>query len=158
VAVAATLREALCPDARIEVARVDGGVLVETHFAGSSATHTCSMPGGIDVKVPRRFDVRIRSSGGGISVSGVEGDVTGRTNGGALELSRLKGHVDLVTNGGRIDVTDSDLEGRVHTNGGPVRFENVSGGVRGSSNGGTVVRRGGGARGAAGGGDHGGVF
>jgi hypothetical protein len=125
--------EERCRDAEFEVKRTSQGALVATRYpAGTGVVnHNCSFA--IEIKVPRKFDVRIRSAGGGVAIQDMRGDVTGTTGGGSLELSGMRGHIRLRTGGGSIMVRDSDLDGSLVTGGGPVRFTNVSGGVTGWS-------------------------
>lgn len=92
------------------------------------------------VRVPRQFNVNLDSSGGGISIAGVEGTFEGTTGGGEIALTRVSGRARLSTGGGDIDVTDVDLEGRVTTGGGKVRLTRVRGGLRGTSGSGEVIR------------------
>ena len=129
VSVESDWSETRCRDAQIEVRKTDQGVLIETHYPPGTGvvSHNCSF--GIVVKVPRRFDVQLRSTGGSVAISGVSGDFRGQTGGGKIELAGLRGNVQLRTGGGQIHVWDSDLEGRISTGGGQVRFENVTGGV-----------------------------
>ncbi len=91
------------------------------------------------IKVPKRCDVRIESMGGGVTIEGVEGNLSGKTMGGALELARVKGEIDLETMGGRVRVEDSEAEGKVHTMGGEVVIRNVKGNLKGSTMGGAVT-------------------
>lgn len=93
-----------------------------------------------EIKVPRSYNVSIKSNGGGIEISDVRGTFAGSTNGGSLHLSGVEGEARLSTNGGEITVSDARLDGYVSTNGGGVRFHNVAGNLKGSSNGGGVTR------------------
>ncbi len=95
----------------------------------------------LEIQVPRRFDLKLKSMGGSISIENVEGDIKGRTMGGNLNLSRLKGEIRMTTMGGKIILTDSDIDGYVKTMGGRVLLENVVGDIKGSSMGGNVVYR-----------------
>ncbi|MFC1499432.1 hypothetical protein ACFL6T_00240 [Candidatus Zixiibacteriota bacterium] len=95
----------------------------------------------IDVQVPRGFDLDLRTGGGGITISGIEGVIDGGTGGGELDLRNLKGTIRLTTGGGEITVRDSELDGRVSTGGGAVLVENVVGDFRATSGGGEVIYR-----------------
>ncbi|MFC1629339.1 DUF4097 domain-containing protein [Gemmatimonadota bacterium] len=95
----------------------------------------------IDVRVPRGFDLDLRTGGGGITISGIEGVIDGGTGGGELDLWDLKGTIRLTTGGGEITVRDSKLDGRVSTGGGAVLVENVVGDFRATSGGGEVIYR-----------------
>ncbi len=112
-----------------------------------------------DVKVPEKFDIEIESSGGGIHIVNVEGDISGNTAGGGLDftnirgdidfrtmggeirVSGIKGHLNLKTMGGGITVTDSEADGKVSTMGGSILIEDVKGSLEGSTMGGNVIYR-----------------
>ena len=92
----------------------------------------------LKIKVPSKFDLELYTSGGEISIKGVEGAIDGQTMGGDLTLSGLKGKVKLNTMGGEISLKDSEVDGSVKTMGGEVLVENVKGDVDASSMGGQV--------------------
>jgi len=92
-----------------------------------------------EIRVPRRFDVRLRSGGGDLTITDVEGNFDGTSGGGTIVLERLRGRASLSTGGGEIRVDDVSLSGSVSTGGGKVTLSRVSGGLRGSSGSGPVV-------------------
>jgi len=52
-----------CPDAVITLTKTAGGAELESHYDPEpDGEHTCSLM--IEVRVPKRFSVRVRSSGG----------------------------------------------------------------------------------------------
>lgn len=124
-------------DVEVDVERVSNGVRVASRFVGRRALQ--SSDNHFEVRVPRRYDVRISSSGGTLTLVGLEGEFRGHTGGGGFVLQRLKGMARLTTGGGEIHVWDSELAGRVQTGGGMVRLSRVSGGLRGSSGSGAVI-------------------
>jgi len=95
----------------------------------------------VEIQLPARSDLRLRTAGGGITIRNIEGEIRGSTGGGELTLSNLKGTIRLTTGGGRIELTDSRLDGRVSTGGGSVLLENVEGDIDATSGGGNVVYR-----------------
>jgi hypothetical protein len=113
------------------------GISIESRHAGSH--HKKNGSTNFEINVPKRFDLELKTMGGGITIDHVEGEITGKTMGGDLELSHLKGSIDLKTMGGKISLTDSDIDGKVKTMGGRVLLENVVGDVSGSSMGGNVI-------------------
>jgi len=117
--------------------RVSNGVRVTSGFAPNVRVRTSSVK--FTINVPRQYNVRLHSSGGGLSVSDVEGSFEGTTGGGELELRNAKGSAHLSTGGGEINVVDCDLSGSMSTGGGKVWFSRVRGGLRGSSGSGPVV-------------------
>jgi beta-lactamase regulating signal transducer with metallopeptidase domain len=124
-------------DVDVEIDREDNGVRVETRFLRRRGNHSTSNH--FEIMVPRRYNVRLSSAGGSLTLIGLEGRFTGHTGGGELTLDRLTGSANLTTGGGEIDARDSDLSGSVSTGGGTVRLSNISGGLRGSSGSGPVV-------------------
>ena len=85
------------------------------------------------IRVPKHFNVRIESSGGNVSISGVDGKFTGTTGGGTIGIVHANGSANLSTGGGNIRVSSSHLDGSVATGGGTVNLDEVTGGLVGAS-------------------------
>jgi DUF4097 and DUF4098 domain-containing protein YvlB len=126
-------------DVILEMEETSSGVSLRSHYAGSR--HNRSGGINLEINVPRRYDVRLETMGGGVSIENVEGRMTGKTMGGALMLSGLKGNLDLLTMGGAITLKNSDVDGNVKTMGGEVLLEDVTGDVKPSSMGGNVRQK-----------------
>ncbi|MBC7788818.1 MAG: M56 family metallopeptidase [Anaerolineae bacterium] len=124
-------------ETRVEVGRTEDGVRVRS--AQERRTGSYSTSHKFVISVPPRFDVRLKSSGGSLTIVGVEGTFRGNTGGGELVLERATGRANLSTGGGDIEVSDSDLSGSVSTGGGMVKLSRVRGGLRGSSGSGPVI-------------------
>ena len=103
------------------------------HSGSTSSSHS------LNITVPRRFNVRIQSAGGEISIRDLEGSFTGSTGGGEITIENARGRAELTTGGGEITVEDSHLTGSVSTGGGEVLIQNVTGGLNGSSGTGNVL-------------------
>ena len=103
------------------------------HLRNTSSSHH------LNITVPRRFNVRIESAGGEISIRDVEGSFTGGTGGGEITIRNARGSARLTTGGGEVTVEDSNLSGSVTTGGGSVLIQNVTGGLSGSSGTGDVL-------------------
>ena len=130
-------------DVEVKVERLSNGVRVGSRFVVRSdyqSTHN-----EFEINVPRRFDIRVSSGGGPITLLDIEGRFSGHTGGGEITFERLKGSSSLTTGGGEIRVTDSDLSGRVSTGGGTVVLSRVSGGLRATSGSGPVITADGGS-------------
>jgi len=112
----------------------DGAVLRAT----TSRRNNSSTSNEFKIRVPKRFDVQLRSGGGSVTIANMEGTFRGSTGGGEVSLSDLSGDADLTTGGGGIHVSDSHLNGSVHTGGGNVNIEHVTGDLRGYTGGGHV--------------------
>jgi hypothetical protein len=91
------------------------------------------------IRVPRRFDIKLKSAGGKVTLQDVDGVFDGWSGGGGLVIEHAKGRASLSTGGGDIRVTDCDLSGHVSTGGGVVRLSRVRGGLRGSSGSGPII-------------------
>ncbi|WKZ69419.1 MAG: hypothetical protein QY331_15770 [Melioribacteraceae bacterium] len=126
-------------DVIVDISETSNGVLVTTEF--ETRTHNNSTKGKVKVKVPYKFDLKLKTTGGGISIENVEGNLTGTTMGGSLSLKNLKGDLELKTMGGSIELIDSEVDGEVSTMGGSVLVENVIGDVDASTMGGTVTQK-----------------
>jgi DUF4097 and DUF4098 domain-containing protein YvlB len=91
-----------------------------------------------EIQVPQQFAVQIKSAGGGIDITNIEGEVRGSTGGGAMNIAEAKGKLNLTTGGGNITVTHSELDGMVRTGGGHILIQDVKGDFNGYSGGGNV--------------------
>jgi beta-lactamase regulating signal transducer with metallopeptidase domain/DUF4097 and DUF4098 domain-containing protein YvlB len=125
------------PGVKADAQRIGNGVRVTTELPRNSNVQTSSVK--FTINVPRQFNVRIHSAGGGLSVTDVEGSFEGTTGGGAFEFQHVKGHADLSTGGGEIRVDDVDMSGTMTTGGGKVWLSRVRGGLSASSGSGPVV-------------------
>jgi beta-lactamase regulating signal transducer with metallopeptidase domain len=115
----------------------DGGARLESDFAPGGSSRSSSHT--FAINVPRNYNVRISSSGGSLSINGVDGIFTGHTGGGQIDIRKANGEVDIRTGGGKIHVSDSRLNGSVSTGGGIVTIERVSGDLKGNSGSGPVI-------------------
>lgn len=109
--------------------------------------------------VPFEYDVKLRTSGGGISVKHVDGDIDGRTSGGGIRAEEVTGIVNLTTSGGGIQA--ENLKGTIvlktsggsiavdgalgnmtaQTSGGPIRLSDIEGRVDARTSGGGITLR-----------------
>jgi beta-lactamase regulating signal transducer with metallopeptidase domain len=119
------------PETQVSLTEVAGGAELLATYPGKE--RQTSFSNSFDIRVPRRYDVDIKSAGGMISITDVQGTFSGSTGGGDIKVTRAKGSMHLATGGGEVTVTNSDLHGLVSTGGGHVGFEGVAGGLVGSS-------------------------
>ena len=120
----------------IHLSRIEEGALIETRYIDDRRNQSSSHR--IQVSVPRRFSVRLKSAGGSLILRDVSGEFSGSTGGGEITIERAGGRADLSTGGGSVSVTNSSLSGSVGTGGGTVTISGVTGGLRGSSGTGEV--------------------
>ena len=93
----------------------------------------------MNIKIPRNFDIKIKTIGGSVYINNIHGNISGRTAGGELNLKNLNGEINFTSGGGSVIIKDSKLDGRVSTGGGSVLVENVEGDIKATSGGGNVV-------------------
>ena len=124
-------------ECRFEANETPSGIQILSRYIGNRPSYSTSLR--FEIKVPRNFDLAVKSKGGEIKISNIEGTIIGETMGGSLNLTELKGDISLTTMGGSISLTNSDVDGEVKTMGGQVLIQNVSGNVKGISMGGNVI-------------------
>lgn len=124
-------------DWKIDFDQNSEGLEISARYTYSHKGHYKSPS--FEINVPSRFNLKIRTNGGKITLDNLDGNFSGKTMGGNLELSRLKGTIDLKTMGGEVVLEDSDIDGKVKTMGGRVLLEDVVGDVKGTSMGGNVI-------------------
>jgi beta-lactamase regulating signal transducer with metallopeptidase domain len=124
-------------DTDVTFTPVEGGARLATKYTGRSNSQSFSH--NFDIHVPRSFNVRISSSGGGVTINGVDGYFTGHTGGGEIEIRKSNGKAEIRTGGGDIRVSDSRLTGSVTTGGGKIMIERVAGNFAGYSGSGPVT-------------------
>jgi putative adhesin len=109
----------------------DGDATLVSRYVGSRSEQT--FDNRFSIRVPKRFNVRVESAGGGVHITNVDGSFSGSTGGGRIVIEGAKGEAHLSTGGGNVRVTKSNLDGSISTGGGTVRFEGVTGDIVGSS-------------------------
>jgi len=136
VMVRAKMKKNNLKDWNFDILKTSSGVEVVSRFLGPKINFFAPI---LEIEVPIKFDLKLKTLGGDIKVEMVEGDLSGRTMGGNLTLLKLKGQVNMKTMGGQITLKDSQVDGKVKSYGGRVIIENVTGDVKGSSLSGNVI-------------------
>ena len=90
------------------------------------------------LKVPRNFNINVRTSGGNISVADLSGEVDARTSGGNLILGHINGPVEAKTSGGNISLKESRGTAEISTSGGNITVGNVEGDLKAHTSGGNI--------------------
>jgi len=94
------------------------------------------------VKVPKNFNAELRTSGGGITVDGVAGEIDADTKGGRMKFVQLRGPLDARTSGGSISIDRCAGELTVATSGGGIDCQSGSGRLDARTSGGSIVVQG----------------
>jgi hypothetical protein len=93
----------------------------------------------MEVEVPTKTNVDIRTGGGDVKVSHLEGDTNLETSGGDVGVSALVGNLTARTSGGDIELRDLSGDVNVKTSGGDITLENARGRVEARTSGGDVT-------------------
>ncbi len=92
----------------------------------------------ITAKVPKRFNVDLKTSGGTINVADLKGRVEARTSGGSLYFGRIEGPVSGRTSGGSISLQSCSGDADIRTSGGSISIGHVKGNVEAHTSGGSL--------------------
>lgn len=96
----------------------------------------------VEVSVPQRFDLDIRTGGGDVTVSGLlQGLMQITTAGGDIEFDDVQGEVRVNTHGGDIDGGEIAGNTEVRTHGGDISLGNVGGTLDVTTHGGDIELR-----------------
>jgi DUF4097 and DUF4098 domain-containing protein YvlB len=93
----------------------------------------------MEVQVPTKTKVEIRTGGGDVKVSHLEGDTDLETSGGDVGVTGLAGNLTARTSGGDIELRDLSGDVNVKTSGGDISLENAHGRVEARTSGGDVT-------------------
>ncbi len=80
-----------------------------------------------EITVPRKFDVRVETSGGGIQIASLQGSAHVKTEGGGLDFNDIDGKVKGETEGGGIRAVSCRNELLIQTQGGGITIEQFTG-------------------------------
>ncbi len=98
-----------------------------------------------EIKVPQRFDVDVKTSGGSVSIADLTGEAHAKTSGGSLSFGHITGSIWGRTSGGSISLEGGRGPADIHTSGGSIRIGEVDGEIAAQTSGGSIhiVRAGG---------------
>ncbi len=88
--------------------------------------------------VPAACATQLKTSGGGISITGLSGEQAFKTSGGELLVKGVTGKITGRTSGGEITVTDSKDDIDLQTSGGEIHAANCNGKIKLNSSGGSI--------------------
>lgn len=92
-----------------------------------------------NIRVPDRYNLEVRTSGGSIELDPIDGTVDARTSGGNISAGRLGGAAKLHTSGGSIEIDGATSELHARTSGGSIRIGNTQGPVDARTSGGSIT-------------------
>jgi DUF4097 and DUF4098 domain-containing protein YvlB len=91
-----------------------------------------------ELKVPSEINLSAITSGGSISLMGLNGQLDFKTSGGSLVLENLKGNVMGKTSGGSISLMNGKGDVNLKTSGGSIQVENAKGDINLMTSGGSL--------------------
>lgn len=91
------------------------------------------------VFVPTNVAANLNTSGGGIRMENLKGDLKFRTSGGGLDLAKLRGSIVGSTSGGGIKLIDCDDVVKLRTSGGGIEARDCDGEIDLSTSGGGLT-------------------
>lgn len=92
----------------------------------------------VTVLVPRSYNLRLETSGGDLSITGLDGRVDGNTSGGNIRARDVKGPLTVETSGGNLRFEDVTGDIAAETSGGNIDVRGVKGNVAVETSGGNV--------------------
>lgn len=90
------------------------------------------------ITVPAEFNLDLKTSGGGITVGDLRGEVRASTSGGGLRIGRIEGPVRGETSGGSISLAGSRGDTSIETSGGGINIGSGSGSINAETSGGSI--------------------
>jgi DUF4097 and DUF4098 domain-containing protein YvlB len=90
------------------------------------------------ITVPEKYNLDLRTRGGSIKISDIEGEVKAKTSGGSLTFDYVKGTLWGKTSGGSINLEGCSGNVEVNTSGGSIRIGKVAGEVKAHTSGGSI--------------------
>ena len=91
-----------------------------------------------NIRVPARYNVDLRTSGGSIELGDIGGTVEARTSGGSISAGRLGGPASLRTSGGSISVNGARANIVAYSSGGSIGIGDTAGTVEARTSGGSI--------------------
>ncbi|MBN1820539.1 MAG: hypothetical protein JW833_07475, partial [Prolixibacteraceae bacterium] len=92
----------------------------------------------LTITVPREMSCNVSSSGGGLKISGVEGNHEFSSSGGGVQLENVSGTTEARSSGGGVKVTNQNGDVHLSSSGGRVTVDDAHGSVYARSSGGSV--------------------
>ncbi len=124
-------------DVEVKVSNQDNDVHVQVDKARQLGRTRVSVE--MTVKVPGSYNLDLRTSGGGIDIGDLQGNVNAKTGGGHVNIGNItEGRINASTSGGDIRLSGGGMETELSTSGGDIGIENAQGNVTATTSGGDI--------------------
>jgi hypothetical protein len=131
------VQEILEKEYNIDISKV-GNAVSATADRKSKRWDSNSVSIAFKVMVPAAISCNLQTSGGSISLAGVEGQQSVHTSGGGIDLKNITGDMEAKTSGGGIKIEDFRGVLSAHTSGGSINMEDAEGDLRVTTSGGSI--------------------
>jgi len=91
------------------------------------------------IAVPKNFNLNLKTAGGRIDLSSIEGEVSGSTSGGGIAAEKITGPLNVHTSGGRIKLNEINGPVGAKTSGGGIELHDINGLVEAKTSGGRIT-------------------
>jgi DUF4097 and DUF4098 domain-containing protein YvlB len=107
-------------------------------YVSSSVTTKLNTSGGNITLIGLNGNQEFTTSGGNLVIERLKGSIKGRTSGGNIDAKNISDLVDLTTSGGNVSVKDGKGTMTLSTSGGSITLQGLDGKVKASTSGGNV--------------------
>ncbi len=90
------------------------------------------------VKVPNKFNLHLKTSGGDVKINNTSGEVTIKTSGGDIEVENSNGYLSANTSGGDVEIKNFIGNTELKTSGGDIVVKDIDGDVEAKTSGGDI--------------------
>jgi hypothetical protein len=130
--------EDILAEHRIDFSQSGNDVTISSDFERHRTRWNSNYKVQWNIRVPARYNVEVRTSGGGIELANIGGTAEARTSGGSIRTGTLAGHSSLRTSGGSIRVAGATAPVTAHTSGGSITIGDTRGPVDARTSGGSI--------------------
>lgn len=92
----------------------------------------------VEIIVPQRYDIKLYSSGGNLSIKDITGKIETNTSGGNISIENTTGNLEAYTAGGNVNINISKGNIKISTSGGKITASDFTGNVDASTAGGDI--------------------
>ena len=126
-------------DFNLEISQNGNTITLVAKQKSSSGWSWKNRPGlSFEISVPEKISTEIRTSGGSVSLDGVQGTQDIASSGGSISVKNSKGKVETQSSGGSLHLSQFEGDVEAQTSGGSVKVENLKGNIQAKSSGGGI--------------------
>ncbi len=124
-------------DVEVEISNQENDVRVQVEKKRRFGSSRVSVE--MTVNVPESYNLDLKTSGGGVDISDLRGNVNARTSGGHVNIGHItEGRINAGTSGGNIRLSGGGTETELSTSGGDIEIGISEGNVTATTSGGNI--------------------